>query len=298
MDLRDSGKRAFFADLTFGGGGHSLALLNRGKNIFIRACDRDPEAIAHGRELIDRSACSDRIELVHSNFNRFPRYAPKAYRDIFEANGGFHGILLDLGVSTHHLESRERGFSFKLDGPLDMRMDRDNGSGGPDAIPTASDVINESSLDDLERIFRQLGEEFYSKKIVQKIGERRKEKRIESTKELEDIIFHCYPKKRQHGKTHPATKCFQALRIYVNDELRTLSDTIPQLIPHLRQKGRLLIISFHSLEDRIVKRAYKELCNSFPCQTITKRPIRPTQEEIKKNFRSRSAKLRVIERTV
>ena len=284
----DKNKNIFIADLTFGSGGHSLSFLTLTKNIHIKACDQDGQAVDFGKKMINQKNLTGKIELIHKNFKDFPQYAKKHYPNIIE--DGFHGILLDLGVSRHQLESAGRGFSFKQQGPLDMRMDRDN------TIETAEKIVNEYSQEKLKEIFHQLGEETNAERIAAQIILARKKKRIETCQQLEDLIFHCYPKRYRHGRTHPATKCFQALRIYINNELAILSDTLPRLIPLLQKKGRLLVISFHSLEDRIVKKTYKNLSDNTLGKIITKRPVIPSKEEIRENSRSRSAKLRVIER--
>ena len=278
----------YIADLTFGGGGHSLEFLKNKENISIKACDRDIQAVDSGLEIIRKKELTEKIELIHKNFSDFPQYAKDHYQKIVST--GFHGILLDLGVSTHQLKSEDRGFSFKSDGPLDMRMDRDN------TIETAENIVNEYPLGKLKEIFYRFGEESNAERIASKIVDTRKEKRITTCGELEDLIFHCYPKRFRHGRTHPATKCFQALRIYINDELTLLSETIPWLIPLLKKGGRLLVISFHSLEDRIVKKTFKNLSDNSLGSIITKKPVLPGEEEIEENSRSRSAKLRVIEK--
>lgn len=284
--------KSFFADLTFGGGGHTFELLNMNKSFNLRSTDQDPDALANGRERIKNENVSDRIKLIDTNFEKFPTYIKENEADLIEGENGFQGILADLGVSSHHFDEGSRGFSFRFDALLDMRMDYDN-----DSIPTAADIINDSTPEELIEIFDDYGEEKHAYRIVQKIVEFRQTKKIETTKELEDIIFHAYPKKMRHGKTNPATKCFQALRIVVNRELDVLADVIPQLLPLLKIGGRIAIITFHSLEDRIVKNAFKELENGeIPCHVLTKKPIIPTKAEILENPRSRSAKLRVIER--
>ena len=274
------------ADLTFGGGGHSFSFLHFNPSVKIMAFDQDEEAILLGRKLVKKQGWEDNIQLVHKNFKDVPLHICKRMKTDREI---FDGILLDLGVSTYQLKTPERGFSFRLNGPLDMRMNQ------KDASLTAQDIVNKYSIDRLEGLFREYGEEIHAKKISTVICKAREEKLIETTKELEELIFYCYPKRHRHGRTHPATRCFQALRIHVNNELSVLSDTIPRLIPLLKKGRRLLIISFHSLEDRIVKRAFKELSENS-VKILTKRPIRPNGEEMKENYRSRSAKLRVLQK--
>ena len=284
----------YYADLTFGGGGHSFELLYHNSYSQVRSTDQDPDALKNGEARITKENMSNRIKLFNTNFVRFPEIAKIECSDVL-ANGGFQGILLDLGVSSHHFDEAGRGFSFRFDGPLDMRMNHKS-----DLFLTAEEIVNTYKEDHLVKIFTDYGEEKYSKKIAIKICEERKVKRILTTKELENIIFHCYPKEQRHGKTNPSTRIFQALRLEVNRELEVLTDTITQLIPLLRVGGRLAIISFHSLEDRIVKNLFKEASQSieYPIEILTKKPIVPSEEEIFNNSRSRSAKLRVIERVL
>lgn len=283
---------SYFADLTFGGGGHSFEFLYTNPLFHVRATDQDPDALKNGEARISEEKMSGRIKLFNTNFVRFPIIAKEECPEVFEA-GGFQGILLDLGVSSHHFDEAGRGFSFRFEGPLDMRMNYQS-----DAFLTAEEIVNTYSEEQLIKIFSEYGEEKFSKKIAVKICEERKSKRIITTAELENIIFHCYPKEMRYGKTNPSTRVFQALRLEVNRELEVLTDTITHLIPLLKVGGRLAIISFHSLEDRIVKNLFKEaaLNLEYPVEILTKKPIVPGEEEIFNNSRSRSAKLRVLER--
>ncbi len=282
----------YFADLTFGGGGHSFEFLYQNPLFQVRSTDQDPDALKNGQARIQSEKMEKRIKLFNTNFVRFPEMVKNLCPEVFE-NGGFQGILLDLGVSSHHFDEAGRGFSFRFEGPLDMRMNYTS-----DDFHTAEEIVNEYKEEKLVKIFTEYGEEKYAKKIAAKIVEERKVKRIKTTKELENIIFHCYPKDQRYGKTNPSTRVFQALRLEVNRELEVLSDTITQLIPLLKMGGRLAIISFHSLEDRIVKNLFKTASEShdIPVQILTKKPIVPTEEEIFNNSRSRSAKLRILER--
>ena len=286
---------SYFADLTFGGGGHSFEFLYTNPQFQVRSTDQDPDALKNGEERIKNEKMENRIRLFNTNFVQFPEIAKSKCPEVFENAGGFQGILLDLGVSSHHFDEAGRGFSFRFDGPLDMRMNHHS-----EDFLTAEEIINTYSQDDLMKIFFEYGEEKYSKKIAQKITEERSNKPIKTTKELENIIFHCYPKEQRYGKTNPSTRVFQALRLEVNRELEVLSETIAQLIPLLKVGGRLAIISFHSLEDRIVKNLFKEasLSQELPIEILTKKPIVPSDVEILDNSRSRSAKLRVLERVV
>lgn len=284
----------YFADLTFGGGGHSFEFLYRKPNFKVFSTDQDPDALKNGYARIEKEGMKDRITLIPTNFVNFPKIIKEKYSQVLE-DGGFQGILLDLGVSSHHFDEGSRGFSFRFDGPLDMRMNYESHE-----FLTAEEIVNTYREDQLAKIFFEYGEEKYSKKIAAKIVETRKANPIKTTKDLENIIFHCYPKEQRHGKTNPSTRVFQALRLEVNQELEVLTDVISQLIPMLKVGGRLAIISFHSLEDRIVKNIFRDftLSEEIPTELVTKKPIIPTDEEILNNSRSRSAKLRVIERTL
>jgi 16S rRNA (cytosine1402-N4)-methyltransferase len=271
-----------FADLTFGAGGHTRAIAESFKGSSLYSFDQDPDAISNGKSFLDEHGLGDQVKLIDSNFNNFSNMLAEEIH--------FDGVLLDAGVSSHQFDTGERGFSFRFDGPLDMRMN-------PNAGVPAADLLNGMSEEDLRGIFQSYGEEKFSRQIAKSIVERREVEPFTTTKQLEDTCFHAYPKKLRHGKIHPATKVFQALRIKVNDELGVLGDVISQVIPRLKVNGLLMIITFHSLEDRIVKHAFKEWTNeSFPIEILTKKPLLPSAEEIFENSRSRSAKLRVIRR--
>ena len=277
-----------FADLTFGAGGHTFALSDRISGSTVYSTDQDPDALKNGEENIRRRGKEGSVNLLAMNFDQFPEWC--------EANhmqGKFAGILMDLGVSSHQFDKMERGFSFRAEAALDMRMNY-----GDPNTPTAADLLNTLSEKEIADILFAYGEERLSRRIAAKICELRQTKKIETTAELEDICFHAYPAKDRHGKTHPATRSFQALRIAVNDELRVLENTIPKLLPYLSEGGVLAIISFHSLEDRIVKHTFKELMEKtdFPVTILTKKPLTATDEELSENSRSRSAKLRLLKR--
>lgn len=282
-----------FADLTFGGGGHSFEFLYRNKNFSVISTDQDPDALKNGHARIENEKMQDRISLLDTNFVHFPKIVKEKFPELFKDGSGLQGILLDLGVSSHHFDDGSRGFSFRFDAPLDMRMDHESNE-----FMTAEEIVNTYREEQLAKIFWEYGEEKYSRKIAAKIVEQRKVTPIKTTKDLENIIFHCYPKEHRHGKTNPSTRVFQALRLEVNQELEVLTEVIGQLIPLLKIGGRLAIISFHSLEDRIVKNIFRDFSVSeqIPIELITKKPIIPSEEEILNNSRSRSAKLRVIER--
>jgi 16S rRNA (cytosine1402-N4)-methyltransferase len=259
-----------YLDATLGRGGHTRLILTAYPNVRVTAIDRDQTAIEESRVLLSEFA--DRLEFWQGNF-----------ADYQEKNEVFSGIIADLGVSSPQLDQGERGFSFRLDAPLDMRMDRHQSL-------TASEIINHYSEKDLADIFYHYGEERLSRRIARKIVQIRP---IMTTKDLAEAIAVCYPPKARYGKIHPATRVFQALRIAVNDELTSL-DRFLAIAPQWLQKGgRIGIISFHSLEDRRVKYAFRE---SEVLEVLTKKPIIATDEEIKENPRSRSAKLRFAQK--
>ncbi len=274
-----------FADLTFGAGGHTCEMLKTFPHSMVFATDQDPEAIENAKKVLANLSFEKRVELWHTNFENFTKiYKEKCDRPL-------NGILMDLGVSSHHFDSTDRGFSYKKDAILDMRMNLSDG------FFTAEEIVNEYSQDELLKIIQEYGEDKFAYRIAQSIVEKRKQQRITTTSELEDIIFHAYPKNLRFSKTHPATRTFQALRIAVNRELEVLEKTIPDVFNLLSPGGVLMIISFHSLEDRIVKNSFKALeKNNFSCKIITKRPLVPSDSEVKENPRSRSAKLRVIQK--
>lgn len=277
-----------FADLTFGAGGHTFALSDHVSGSTVYSTDQDPDALKNGNENIIRRGKEGKVILLPMNFNEFPDWCEKE-----KMHGKFAGILMDLGVSSHQFDKMERGFSFRGDHPLDMRMNY-----GDNNIPTAADLLNTLSEKEIADILFNYGDERLSRRIAAKICELRQKKKIETTGELEDICFHAYPAKDRHGKTHPATRSFQALRIAVNEELTVLENTLPKLLPYLAEGGVLAVISFHSLEDRIVKHTFKEIVEKedFSAIILTKKPLTATEEELSQNSRSRSAKLRLLQR--
>lgn len=289
--LEDGSKASgslIFADLTFGAGGHTFALSDHVAGSTVYATDQDPDALKNGAENILRRGKEGKVILLPMNFEQFPDWCEKN-----QMQGKLAGILMDLGVSSHQFDKMERGFSYRADAPLDMRMNY----GDPNQ-PTAADLLNTLSEKEIADLIFAYGEERLSRRIAARICELRQTKKIETTGELEDICFHAYPVKDRHKKPHPATRTFQALRIAVNDELRVLENTIPKLLPYLSEGGVLAIISFHSLEDRIVKHTFKELVEKedFPVTILTKKPLTATEEELSENSRSRSAKLRLLKR--
>lgn len=274
------------ADLTFGGGGHTFALLEQFPNSVLYAVDQDKEAFENGIQKIEQRNLIDRVNLYNINYEDFPSYFNKLQPD-----EELDLIIMDIGVSSHHFDDARRGFSFRADGPLDMRMNQAS-------EVTAAQIVNNYDYENLVRIFREYGEERFASSIANRIIEVRSKEYIDSTKNLEEICFYAYPPKMRHGKTHPATRVFQALRLEVNRELEVLENTLPKLYDMLSDYGRLMVISFHSLEDRIVKHTFKKIFQSEEnfAKIITKRPIVPSQQELEENNRSRSAKLRVIEK--
>jgi 16S rRNA (cytosine1402-N4)-methyltransferase len=277
-----------FADLTFGAGGHTFALSDHISGSTVYSTDQDPDALKNGSENITRLGKENQVHLLAMNFSQFPEWCEQN-----NMHGKLAGILMDLGVSSHQFDKMERGFSFRADAPLDMRMNYSDTS-----IPTAADLLNTLPEKEIADVLFKYGEERLSRKIASRICEFRQKKKLETTGELEDIIFHCYPPKDRHGRIHPATRSFQALRIAVNEELTVLENTLPKLLPYLAPGGVLAVISFHSLEDRIVKHTFKEIVEnpSFPVTILTKKPLTATDEELSENSRSRSAKLRLIQR--
>lgn len=272
MDVKPGG---FYLDCTLGGGGHSLAILEHSSpDGYLVGIDRDPIAIAKAEEVL--SQYKGRFTLILGNFAYLSELISKTGMDRFD------GILFDLGLSSIQLEDPERGFSFNRDGPLDMRMD-------PNIPLTAHQIVNTFSLDKLEGIFRDLGEESFAHKIAKAIVEYRKKKEISSTKELAEIISSIV---KRRGRIHPATKAFMALRIFINSELENLKKALTQALSLLKPKGRLCVISYHSLEDRIVKNFFRESGERI----ITASVIKPSREEILNNRRARSAKLRGLEK--
>lgn len=270
--LRPEPKQVFI-DGTVGQGGHADAIASRAlPGGRLLAIDRDPVNLAIARERL--ASYGDRIVYVNDSYANVTELAGE--HDFLQVNG----MLLDLGYSSLHIEDASRGFSFMKEGPLDMRYD-------PTSDVTAADIVREWSEESLARIFRVYGEEMRAAEIARVIVETRRNNAILTTTDLANLVTTVV---HQHGPIHPATKVFQALRIAVNDELGELERALPQCVDMLASGGRLAIITFHSLEDRIVKNFFKTRTD---LEIVTKRPIAPTRDEIKANPRSRSAKLRV-----
>lgn len=270
-------KKGIIVDATVGGGGHSYLILKNFPDVKIVGIDKDETAIKIAAERLKEF--KDRFTLVKSSFKDID----KVLSDLGILS--VEGILFDLGVSIYHLKT-ERGFSFQREEALDMRMDRSQHL-------TAFEVVNRYPKNLLEKIIYQYGEEKFAKRIVKNIIEERKKKPIRTTKQLADIIYRSYPPALRRGKIHPATKTFQAVRIEVNNELEEIKEGVSKAIDLLSKNGIIQVISFHSLEDRIVKNTFKEAKRLKKLQILTKKPITPGIEEIKENPPSRSAKLRV-----
>jgi len=282
-----------YIDATLGGGGHALALLQQGARVI--GVDRDPEALKAAEKKL--SPFRGRFLLIHKNFR---------YLEDCLAEAGLNkvdGILMDLGVSSHQLDTVERGFSYSVDAPLDMRMNPSRGQ-------TAADLVNSLPVKELARIIRLYGEERWASRIAREIGRRRETDRITTTGELVEAVIKAIPAPARRKGPHPAKRTFQALRIAVNDELNALSQSIKTATHHLLPGGRIAIISYHSLEDRIVKHEFRQGENPCTCspqqpyctcgkvptlKVLTRRPVYPGENEVAENPRARSARMRVAE---
>lgn len=270
-------------DCTFGGGGYTLAMLEAtAPDGSVLAIDRDSAAIAAAQRLEWVRAAGNRLTFVQSDFRDIARVAARQGRVLVR------GVVADLGLSSIQLADSDRGFSFQATGPLDMRFDPTSEG------ETAADILRTRSPRELERIFRTYGEEFAAGSIARAIVEERRRRPITTTTDLVALIERTV---RRYERIHPATRVFQALRIAVNDELAALDAATPQMFDLLESGGRLAIVTFHSLEDRIVKRRFRRLADQRRGSLVTRRPVRPSVEEVVRNPRSRSAKLRVIERS-
>lgn len=293
LNIKDDG---IYVDCTLGGAGHSSHILQRlSKDGLLVGIDQDTDALKAAGERLKEY---ENKKLVHNNFHNIDSILEEL--EIPKVDG----ILMDLGVSSYQLDEGERGFSYMKDAPLDMRMNRDREF-------SAYDVVNSYSMEDLWRIIRDYGEEKFAKRVAEFIVNRREEKPIETTLELVDIIKAAIPAKARREGPHPAKRTFQAIRIEVNGELEILNKAIKDGVNRLNKGGRMAIITFHSLEDRIVKLKFRELANPCTCpkefpicvcgkkplvKLISRKAIEPSKEEVEENPRSRSAKLRVIER--
>ena len=294
LDIKPDG---IYVDGTLGGGGHSYEILKRlspkGRLIGI---DQDGEALKAAGERLKEF--ENQITFVRSNYCEIDKVLKELNVEKVD------GILLDIGVSSYQLDNLERGFSYKSDAPLDMRMDTRQEL-------TAADVVNTYSENELFKIIKDYGEDKFAKNIAKHIVLARKEKPLETTKELSEVIKRAIPMKVQAKGGHPAKKTFQAIRIEVNQELTVLKESIDKMIDLLKPNGRICIITFHSLEDRIVKTKFRENENPCTCppnfpvcvcgkkskgKVITRKPIIPSEDEIEENKRAKSSKLRIFER--
>ena len=297
VDALSPEKGGIYADLTLGGGGHSLELLKRmNENGRLIAFDQDKDAIIASKQRL----CDyiDKVTFVNENFSNFASVIDRLEIDSID------GAVIDLGVSSYQLDTPERGFSYMHDAPLDMRMDKD-------ASLSAYDVVNTYDKDTLKKIIFEYGEEKFASRIAAKITAVRQSKPIETTFELVDIIRSAMPDGGRGGEKHPAKRTFQAIRIEVNKELDVIEPAIRAVVDALKPGGRLAVITFHSLEDRLVKNLFSTLAHPCTCppdfpvcvcgkkasvKQITHKPILPSDKELDENSRSRSAKLRIIEK--
>ncbi len=290
VEMMDAGPGKFIIDGTLGGGGHSELLLKQGADVL--GVDRDPEALAHATQRL--FSFGNRFSTFHANFSEIPQYEKIIAGQLAD------GLLLDLGVSSRQLDAAERGFSFMREGPLDMRM-------GPNATMTAAEWVNQTPESEMARVFYSFGEEPRSRRIAAAIVEQRSKKPFETTLELASCIEQAVGR---NSKIHPATRTFQAIRMAINEELESLASILESASSVLKPGGRLLIITFHSLEDRMVKRFLRHHSQpyiddptwpaprpnpDYQYRLITKKAVAPTQAEISSNPRARSAKLRVAQ---
>ena len=289
-------KDGIYVDGTMGGGGHSEAIAKKlSENGVLIGIDRDTEALAASKKRLESYS---NVRYVHNNYKNIKDVLFNLDVDKID------GAVLDLGVSSYQLDNRERGFSYMEDAPLDMRMNRESDF-------SAYDVVNTYSEEKLASIFFEYGEERFSRKIASIICDRRKTTPIETTLELVDIIKAAIPERFRQKGSHPAKRTFQAIRIEVNGELRDLRNAIDNFFDVLKPGGRLSVITFHSLEDRIVKQAFNSYATGCTCppdfpicvcgnkpkgKVITRKPILPSDEECEVNKRSKSAKLRIVEK--
>ena len=293
LNIRPDG---IYLDGTLGRAGHSSEIAKRLTSGRLICVDRDQTALDAARKRL--APWLDRVTLVHSNFDRVDKILDEL------SLPGADGMLFDLGVSSPQLDDEGRGFSYMRDAPLDMRMDQGAGL-------TAADVVNDWSREELRRIIAQYGEERYAPQIAGAIARRRADKPIETTLELVEVIRNVMPPKALREKQHPAKRTFQAIRIAVNDELSSVERMLQRAVPKLNRGGRLAVITFHSLEDRIVKLGLASFARGCTCppdfpvcvcgktsviRLVNKKPIQPNEQELEENPRARSAKLRIAEK--
>lgn len=281
-----------YADLTLGGAGHSIEILKRLTTGHLYGVDKDSDALNAAKKKLQDF---ENVTFIHSDFKNAVKDLPM-----------LDGVLMDLGVSSYQLDTPERGFSYRFDSELDMRMSRD------DQL-TAKIIVNTYSEQELTKIFFEYGEEKFSKLIARAIVEKRKIKQIETTKELTEIIWNAIPTKARYSGSNPYMRCFQALRICVNGELSGLGECVSEAVSKLKKGGRICVITFHSLEDRIIKQEMKYLELDCVCppkmpictcgkvsqvKILTKKPLTASQAEIEMNSRSECAKLRIAEKKI
>ncbi|MCI8686858.1 MAG: 16S rRNA (cytosine(1402)-N(4))-methyltransferase RsmH [Lawsonibacter sp.] len=293
LNIRPDG---VYFDGTLGRAGHSREIARRLTTGRLICVDRDQAALDAARERL--APWMDRVELVHSNFDRVDEILDRL------SLPGVDGMLFDLGVSSPQLDDGSRGFSYMADAPLDMRMDQEEGL-------TAAEVVNGWPQEELRRIISRYGEERYAPQIAGAIVRRREDKPVSTTLELVEIIKSAMPGKALREKQHPAKRTFQAIRIAVNDELASVERMLQRAVPRLNRGGRLAVITFHSLEDRIVKTGLAEFARGCTCppdfpvcvcgrtpdiKLVSKKPLLPSRKELEENSRARSAKLRVAEK--
>ncbi len=294
LNIRPKG---IYVDCTVGGAGHSIEIVRRlEKGGRLIAIDKDADALMAAGERL--SEYKSLVTLLHDDFKNLT-----SDLDVLEI-GGVDGILIDLGVSSYQLDNAERGFSYMKDAPLDMRMDRSQ-------YLTAFNIVNEYSAGEIAKILFDYGEEKLARRIAENIVKFRSKQTLKTTLQLAKIVEESYPAATRFKYGHPAKRTFQAIRIAVNDELGSLKESLKQMALRLNPKGRMAVITFHSLEDRIVKTAFKELSTDCTCPPdfpicvcgnkrevtlVNKKPILPSEEEMKINSRSQSAKLRIIEK--
>lgn len=292
LDLLITRKEGIYIDCTLGGGGHSEEII---KKIYpdglLIGLDQDIEALEFSRERLSKN--QDRVVIVKSNFNDL-----KLLLQDLGINQ-VTGVLFDLGLSSYQVDTKVRGFSFLEENLLDMRMDLSRKI-------DARYIVNQYSEQELVEIFSKYGEERFSRSIARMIVKKRKEKRIETTRQLAELVTNIYARfKKKRWNIHPATRVFQALRIEVNRELEILSKALIDSVKQLEPNGRICVISYHSLEDRIVKHSFREMArddfinlNKYGVKVMSKKPIYPSEDEIKENRRARSAKMRVAEKII
>lgn len=293
LNIKEDG---IYMDATVGGAGHSIEIVKRLKGGRLIAIDKDVDALQAANKRLNNYI--DKVTFIHNDYKNFSEELDKLNIDKLD------GILVDLGISSYQVDNGERGFSYIQDAPLDMRMDQSQ-------YLNAKIVINEYSESELSRILFEYGEESFARQIAREIVKEREKGEIETTAQLSNIVERCYPAKFRYKNGNPAKKTFQAVRIEVNGELDRLHDALKEMALRLKKEGRMCVISFHSLEDRIVKETFRDLATGCTCPPsfpkcvcgrkeqvilVNKKPIIASDEELEKNKRAASAKLRIIER--